>query len=100
MLACSQSFVLVGRRSTAEIGTRRSFHIRHAFACVTLDNITLDKRSKRRISSLPNLSVDSAVENILAVGNPVANWGHFIRKCWRERSTGVIVAVNQFTNEM
>jgi len=26
--------------------------------------------------------------------------GHFISKCWRERSAGVIVAVNQFTNEM
>jgi len=43
-----------------------------------------------------------AVEKVLvAVGIPVAaRWGYFISKCCRERSTGVIVAVNQFTNEI
>jgi len=50
-------------------------------------------------------AVASAVEKLLVVVvsclvDPVAGWGYFISKCWRERSTGVIVAENQFTNEI
>jgi len=40
------------------------------------------------------------VEKTLAVGDPVTGWGHFIGECWRKRSAGAIVAVNQFANEM
>jgi len=43
-------------------------------------------------------AVDSSVENVLAVGNPVANWGHFISKCWMKRSKSRC-AKDQFTNE-
>jgi len=41
----------------------------------------------------------SAVEKVLAVGNPVAGWGYFISKCWRKRSK-CRCTKDQFTNEI
>jgi len=58
----------------------------------------VDKRSKRRMDLIVAKCVfadrlaerillcRSAVEKVLAIGNPVPNWGYFISKCWVKRS--------------